>query len=106
MVRLNTTSGAGDEKCLGPEAASLWRRAEMNTGSDSKRAFAEFMATQTGRGIRIAVGVILVLLGIFAIGGLVGWIIALIGLAPIVAGAMNVCLIAPLLGLPLRASDL
>ncbi len=66
--------------------------------------FASFMASGLGRGLRIVVGAILIFFGIYA-GGAGGWIVAIIGLVPMIAGLMNVCLFAPLMGAPFRGRD-
>ncbi len=68
--------------------------------------FAQFMATPIGRLLRIGIGVILIAVGVLAIPGVIGKFVALIGLAPIIAGAFNVCLIAPIIGVPFRGEDL
>lgn len=60
---------------------------------------AAWMATATGRGVRIGAGLVLIGIGI-GIGGLTGLIVALVGLVPILAGATNVCLVAPALRAP------
>ncbi len=65
---------------------------------------AVFMASPTGRLARIVAGVVLIVLG-FMVGGAVGWILAIIGLVPIAAGAGNVCLLAPILGAPFKGVD-
>jgi len=50
----------------------------------------------------VVAGLILIVLG-FVGGG--GWItLSIVGLVPLVAGLMNVCLLAPLLGQPLKGS--
>lgn len=66
---------------------------------------AAFMATPVGRLIRIVAGLVLIAVGLWVVGDTTGWIIAIIGLVPLAAGAANVCLIAPLLGAPLRGDD-
>lgn len=66
---------------------------------------ARFMATGIGRALRIILGVVLIAVGLLAVGGTAGWIIALVGLIPIAAGAFNFCIIAPLIGAPLRGDD-
>ncbi|MBI5928943.1 MAG: DUF2892 domain-containing protein [Chloroflexi bacterium] len=63
-------------------------------------AFAKFMAGPIGRGVRIAAGILLILVGLFVIEGTGGWIVAIIGIAPVLAGAFNFCLIAPLIKAP------
>ena len=60
----------------------------------------DFLASSAGRVTRIAAGAVLVLVGLFAIGGAGGVILALIGLVPLLAGIFDVCVFAPLFGLP------
>jgi hypothetical protein len=67
--------------------------------------FARFMSTAAGRIARIVAGLILIAIGFWLVGGAIGWIIAIIGLAPIFAGAFNVCLVSPLIGVPFRGQD-
>ena len=65
-------------------------------------SFSKFMSTGLGRTLRVAAGLILIVFG-FVGGG--GWItLSIVGLVPLVAGLMNVCLLAPLLGQPLKGS--
>ncbi len=61
---------------------------------------ARLMSGTAGRLARVVAGVVLVLAGLIWIGGVVGVIVAIIGLVPILAGAANVCLLAPLFGGP------
>lgn len=64
---------------------------------------ARFMATPAGRIARIVLGIALIVLG-FVLGG--GWIaLAVIGVVPILAGAANLCLIAPILKAPFKGRD-
>ena len=62
--------------------------------------FFSFIASPTGRGIRIVAGLILVAAGIWGMSGIGGWIVAIIGLVPLLAGAFDRCVFAPLFGLP------
>ena len=48
--------------------------------------------------MRIAAGWARMLIGLLAIGGDVGIVVAIVGLLPLGAGAVNVCLFAPLFG--------
>jgi hypothetical protein len=64
-------------------------------------SFAKFMAGTAGRLVRIIAGVVLIALGLFVIEDTAGLIVAVIGVAPLLAGILNVCLIAPILGAPL-----
>jgi uncharacterized membrane protein len=60
----------------------------------------KFMSSRAGRLSRIAVGLVLIAIGL-AIGG--GWLtLSVVGLIPLFAGALNVCLLAPLMGQPLK----
>ena len=63
-------------------------------------AFFGFIASPAGRVIRIIAGVALILIGLLAVGGLWGWILAIVGLVPLLAGLFDRCVFAPLFGLP------
>jgi len=65
-------------------------------------AFAAFMASGLGRGVRIAAGLLLIVWGVFLGGGAVP---AVIGLVPLIAGVMDICLLAPLFGAPLKGAE-
>ena len=67
--------------------------------------FAAWMATARGRGVRIAAGVVLIGLGLFALRGRVGVVLAVVGLVPLAAGVLNWCLLAPILRAPFRGRD-
>ncbi|HLI31505.1 MAG TPA: YgaP-like transmembrane domain [Solirubrobacteraceae bacterium] len=56
-----------------------------------------FMVSPVGRSVRIVAGVVLVVVGL-VVQGAAGIAISVIGVVPIVAGALNVCLLGPLLG--------
>jgi hypothetical protein len=62
--------------------------------------FATFMASMIGRVIRIVAGLVLIAVGLFAMNGVGGIIVAVIGVLPLLAGVFNVCMIAPLIGAP------
>lgn len=66
---------------------------------------ANFMSSAAGRLLRVVLGVVLIGVG-FAVGGPAGWVIGIIGLVPIAAGAANVCLVGPILGAPFKGSEL
>jgi hypothetical protein len=59
-----------------------------------------FLASSTGRLVRAIAGIALILLGVLVVQGAAGWIIAAIGMVPLAAGAFDVCVFAPLAGLP------
>jgi hypothetical protein len=61
--------------------------------------FSKFMASTTGRVVRVVAGVALIV-----VGGLLGggwWALAVIGLVPLAAGAFDICLFNVLFGQPL-----
>ena len=63
-------------------------------------ALVSFLASSTGRLVCVGAGVALILLGILAVQGTAGWVIAAIGLLPLGTGAFDVCILGPLAGLP------
>jgi hypothetical protein len=64
---------------------------------------AVWMATASGRGLRVLAGLVLIGVGL-AMGGLGGLIVAIVGLVPLLAGLTNVCLLAPVVKAPFRGS--
>jgi len=65
-------------------------------------AFAEFMGSPLGRGLRVVFGGLLIYVGLNVIQGVAGTVIALLGIVPIATGLLNICILGPLLGAPLR----
>ena len=63
--------------------------------------FVKFMASSTGRIARIVAGIALIVLGLAAIGGTAGILVAVIGAVPLLAGIFDFCIFAPLFGAPL-----
>ncbi|MBN1208883.1 MAG: DUF2892 domain-containing protein [Myxococcaceae bacterium] len=64
-----------------------------------------FMASRTGRWLRILAGAGMVLGGL-ASGSSRGAAVALVGLGPLLAGALDLCLLGPLFGQSLRGEDI
>jgi hypothetical protein len=64
------------------------------------KALFTFLASQTGRIVRIVAGLALILVGWLALQGAAGWIVAIVGLVPLLAGLFDRCVFAPLFGLP------
>lgn len=61
--------------------------------------FSKFMASTTGRAVRVIAG-----LALIVVGGLLGggwWALAIVGLVPFAAGALDICLFNALFGKPL-----
>jgi hypothetical protein len=63
--------------------------------------FVTFLASTTGRILRIVAGAALIAWGLAGLGGTTGIIVAVVGAVPLLAGAIDVCLFAPLFGAPL-----
>lgn len=63
--------------------------------------FVSFMASTTGRIVRIVAGIALIVVGVLLMNGVGGIIVAVIGLLPLVAGLFDFCVFAPLFGNPL-----
>ena len=68
--------------------------------------FFGFMASPAGRVTRIMAGLVLILIGLLALGGIWGWILSIVGLVPLLAGLFDRCVFAPLFGLPFMGSSL
>lgn len=62
--------------------------------------FGQFMASGLGRATRIVAGLALIGGGMLAIGGPAGYIVAAIGLVPLLAGLFDVCVFSRLFGGP------
>ena len=67
--------------------------------------FARFMASPLGRGGRVVIGVIMIVIGLM-LAGPVGWIVAIAGLLPLALGVGNMCIMAPILHVPFKGADL
>ena len=65
-------------------------------------AFLSFMNTPVGRGLRVALGVVLLVAAVL-VGGALGVALGLFALLPIATGAFGVCPVNPLVGRPVRA---
>jgi uncharacterized membrane protein HdeD (DUF308 family) len=67
----------------------------------------KFLASTTGRWVRIVAGIVLIVVGLLVIqNGTVGIIVAVIGLVPLVAGVVDICVFAPLFGAPLSGKKI
>jgi len=69
-------------------------------------AFFRFMSNNTGRVVRIVAGLLLIVMGLFWVQGTGGWILAIVGLVPFLAGAFDKCVFAPLFGHPFDGPQL
>jgi len=68
--------------------------------------FVKFMASSTGRLVRIVAGVALILWGLWGITGTTGIIVAIVGAVPLLAGLFDFCIFAPLFGAPLSGPQI
>jgi hypothetical protein len=62
--------------------------------------FVNFMASTTGRIVRIVAGIVLIAWGLLGLGSTTGIIVAIIGAVPLLAGVLDFCIFAPLFGRP------
>ena len=67
-------------------------------------AFARFMSSSSGRLIRVTAGLALIVAGA-VMANAVGAVLAVVGVVPLAAGALDICLFAPLFRAPLRGRD-
>ncbi|HZL81289.1 MAG TPA: DUF2892 domain-containing protein [Demequina sp.] len=67
-------------------------------------ALLNFLASQTGRYVRSGLGVILLVLA-FVAGGAWAWVLGVLGVVFLLVGILDVCLLAPLFGKPLRGKE-
>ena len=68
--------------------------------------FVKFMASTTGRIVRVIAGLALILWGVLGLGGTTGIILAVIGAVPFLAGLFDFCVFAPLFGNPLSGKKI
>jgi hypothetical protein len=64
------------------------------------RGLFRFLASSTGRIVRIVAGLALILIGLWLVKGAGGWVLAIVGLVPLAAGVFDWCVFAPLFKLP------
>ncbi|HEY7094925.1 MAG TPA: DUF2892 domain-containing protein [Ktedonobacterales bacterium] len=60
--------------------------------------FVGFMQSWIGRLLRVVAGLALIAVGLFVMQGAWGYVVAAIGLVPLFAGVVGICLLAPLFG--------
>ncbi len=63
--------------------------------------FCTFMASTTGRIVRIVAGIALIAWGLLGLAGTTGIVVVVIGAVPLLAGLFDFCVFAPLFGCPL-----
>ena len=65
-----------------------------------------FLASPAGRVVRAVAGLALILIGLLVVQGTWGWVLAIVGLVPLLAGLFDFCVFAPLASLPFGGKDL
>lgn len=68
--------------------------------------FCTFMASATGRIVRVVAGLALIAWGLLGLGGTTGVIVAVVGAVPLLAGVFDFCIFAPLFGCPMSGSKI
>jgi len=68
--------------------------------------FVKFMASTTGRIVRIVAGLALIGWGLLGLGGTAGLIGAIVGIVPLAAGVLDFCLFAPLFKNPMSGKQI
>ncbi|MEZ4553320.1 MAG: DUF2892 domain-containing protein [Dehalococcoidia bacterium] len=66
----------------------------------------QFLASTAGRVTRAVAGLALIALGLGAIGGTTGIVVAVVGVVPLAAGVFDFCVFAPLFGRPFNGPRL
>ncbi|MGW8226782.1 MAG: YgaP family membrane protein [Anaerolineales bacterium] len=66
----------------------------------------KFLASTTGRIVRIVAGAALIAWGLIGLTGTAGIIVAVVGLVPLLAGLFDFCVFAPLFGNPFRGPEI
>jgi hypothetical protein len=67
--------------------------------------FITFMTSNRGRMMRIAAGLVLMIVGLFVIRDTAGTILAVAALVPIAGGVFDFCLAGLVLGYPLKGAE-
>jgi hypothetical protein len=65
-----------------------------------------FLASAAGRITRIIAGLILIAIGLMSVGGTWGYVLAVVGLVPLLAGLFDFCVFAPLANYPFQGARL
>jgi hypothetical protein len=66
--------------------------------------FAKFMASPSGRAFRVILGLAMIISGVL-MGSILGYVIAFVGLLPLISGIFDWCVCGPLLKMPLSGKN-
>lgn len=65
----------------------------------------KFMTSGMGRAARIALGIVIMLVGLLVVQGTIGTLMAVVALIPIAGGLFDFCLLGFALGYPLNGAE-
>jgi len=98
LAETNTSRSMGVEK---NDLLPVELNNDLSKGDEQVNPFVFFLASNTGRIVRIMGGLALVVLGRFGLSGTTALIVMLIGIVPLLAGTLDICVFAPLFGAPM-----
>jgi hypothetical protein len=98
MAETNTSQSMGVEK---NDPLSVELNNTHSKGDKQMNPFVFFLASNTGRIVRIMGGFALVVLGRFGFSGTTSLVVMFIGVVPLLASTFDLCLLAPLFGTPM-----
>jgi hypothetical protein len=82
------------------EAGSTMACSLVRSKKGAMNGLFRFLASSTGRVLRVVAGLLSIVIGVVAVQETLGWVLVVIGLVPLLAGAFDRCVFAPLAGLP------
>jgi len=103
VAETNTPKPMGVEK---NDLLSVELNNNHSEGDKQVNPFVFFLASNTGRMVRIIGGLALVVLGRFGLSGTTSLVVMFIGVVPLLAGTFDFCVFAPLFGAPLSGSKI
>ena len=68
--------------------------------------FVRFMQTPAGRIVRVVGGGALIGAGLYGVGGVPGYVMAVLGVVPLAAGLFDFCVFAPVFRTPFRGAKI
>ncbi len=67
----------------------------------------QFLSSPVGRLLRVLIGSVLIAIGLWIVQGTVGVVLVIVGIAPLLAGLLDICLIGALFfGTSLRGEEI
>lgn len=68
--------------------------------------FVRFMQTPAGRIGRVVAGIVLIGAGLVGVGGVPGYLMAVLGAVPLAAGLLDFCVLAPIYRIPFSGAKI